>query len=106
MFMGKDDRIFWWIIIIVVILIGFLAVLSLLPGGTTGSDNDNENGDEEISWLTYRSDEFNFEIDYPEEGWIVEEFPGDQIAPRVNFYRAGQNVSHPVTHHSEASNVS
>lgn len=71
---------------------------------------------EEVTWQTYTSDQFGFEVDVP-SNWTIVEFPNDEIAPRVNMYpkkhrksltfiKGGIEHISPITHHSEISHVS
>lgn len=67
---------------------------------------EDQEGAVEDGFLTYRSEELDFEIDYP-KGWIVESHFDDPIYPRVNFYPPGQGeIVQPITHHSDLTHVS
>ncbi len=62
-----------------------------------------KSSDEE--WLTYRSGKYNFEVRHP-KNWRVHEITSPEFLVGVNIYKSDADVELPLTHHSNATQVS
>ena len=114
-FKKNRSAVFWMTLLLVLSFLAFV----IYAGLTALSERLNSVGSKEVpvqepisekeedeNWLVYQSSEFKFEISYPRD-WVALEFPEDPTNPRVNILKSSaDSVRHPVTHHSEVSNVS
>lgn len=103
MFKGKNIGIIIFILIVFVII--FVAFKSLSIKQFSGNEPENITVSEEGEWKTYKNDEYGFQIDFPSDWKVAEDF-GDNLVPTINIYKPQFSAKPPFTHHSEITNVS
>ncbi len=94
----------------IVIALAFIAfsfiyygILGQRPNANNAPDLSSPTPDS--SWKTYRNEDFDFEIKYP-NNWNVAETPDSQLGPIFNFYPKTTSGTPPFIHFSELNHVS
>ena len=85
-----------------------IIVIAVAIGGVYVYVNYFKSADEEpdeIEWVTYTNDEFDFKIDHP-ENWKVLDFSTNEIAPIINIVKETETKSGPFIHHDDVTQVS
>jgi len=59
---------------------------------------------EKIDWRHYKNDEYSFELDFPANWHIYEDFTGPTVT--INFYKKTPNTNPPFDHFSSTPNFS
>jgi len=88
--------------------IGFLVLIAIVVGSVYVYLNyfsPDEEAEEEVQWVTYTNDEFDFKIDHP-ENWQVLDFSDNEISPVINIVKNDEDQAGPFIHHNNVTQVS
>jgi len=99
---AKGGHIAGWLIIIILAL-ATAGIFYYAFNSGSGLQNDEEKTNEE-SWLTYRNEDFGFELKYPPQWTVAQTFSAD--TPAFNVYKKDETQDPPFYHSNLVTQVS